>query len=230
VRIPFARYGLGTLLTCTLVLAAVAALGAWLLWPLAVLAGLLWLQTLWFFRDPERTAQCAPEDLLSPADGTVRDIEEVDPPGFLEGRAVRVGIFMSVFNVHVNRSPADAMVRWVSYCPGTFHDARAGSVGENEHNLMGLELADGRRILVNQVAGAIARRIVCEPDVGTQLARGQRFGMIKFGSRLEVYLPLADGYRIAVRPGDRVQAGLTVLASRPVPGARRADPQPPGTA
>ena len=99
--------------------------------------------------------------------------------------------------------------------PGKPTTARAESaVTGNEHNLMGLELEDGRRIVLNQIAGAIARRIVCEPDVGTQLARGQRFGMIKLGSRVELYLPLADGYEIAVRRGARVKAGQTVLASR----------------
>jgi phosphatidylserine decarboxylase len=224
VRIPLARYGLGTLLAGTLLLAAVAALGVWLFRPLAAVAGVLWLWMLWFFRDPERSAQCAPEDLLSPADGVVRDVEEVDAPGFLEQRAVRVGVFMSVFNVHVNRSPAHATVRCLSYHRGAFHDARAGAaLAQNEHNFLGLELPDGRRILVNQIAGAIARRIVCEPDVGAVLARGQRFGMIKFGSRVEVYLPLSDGYEVVVRPGVSVKAGLTVLASRPQPPSEPAD-------
>ncbi len=214
-RIPLARYGTGTLLTGTALLAAAAAAGLWLFPPLAVVAAILWLWMLWFFRDPERNARCGPEDLLSPADGTVRDVEEVDAPGFLDGRAVRIGVFMSVFNVHVNRSPADAGVGWISYHPGAFHDARDRRACRNEHNLIGLQLAGGRRILVNQIAGRIARRIVCEPQVGAQLARGQRLGMIKFGSRVELYLPLADAYRVAVRPGDRVKAGLTVLASRP---------------
>ena len=224
-RIPIARYGIGTLSVVTLLLGGAAALGLWLFWPLAVVAGALWLGVVWFFRDPERRAQCAPEDLLSPADGVVRDIEEVDPPAFIEQRTVRVGIFMSVLNVHVNRSPADGIVRWISYHPGTFRDARSESVGENEHNLLGLELPDGRRLLVNQIAGAVARRIVCKPEVGAELKRAQRFGMIKFGSRVELYLPLADGYEIAVQPGMRVTAGLTVLASRPT-----AAPQSPGTA
>lgn len=214
-RIPIARHGLGTVLAGSALLAAVAGVGLWLFPPLAVVAGALWLGLLWFFRDPARHAEGAPGDLLSPADGTVRDIEEVESPGFFEGRAVRVGIFMSVLNVHVNRSPADATVRWVSYHPGAFHDARAeDSLTENEHNFLGLELADGRRIVLNQIAGAIARRIVCEPASGAALVRGQRFGMIKFGSRVELYLPVADEYAVTVRLGDRVKAGLTVMASR----------------
>jgi len=231
VRIPIARYGLGTLLAATLLLGAAAALGLWLFWPLAVLSGAAWLGVLWFFRDPERRARCAPGDLLSPADGVVQDIEEMDPPGFLGQRALRVGIFMSVLDVHVNRSPADATVRWLDYHRGAFHDARTpAAVAENEHNLIGLELADGRRILVNQMAGVIARRIVCEPPVGAVLARGQRLGMVKFGSRVELYLPLADQYKVAVRPGTRVKAGLTVLASHGEPGRSGSAPEPTETA
>lgn len=213
-RIPLTRYGYRTVLAGSVVLLAASALGLALFWPAAVLFALLWLWLLSFFRDPERNRPSSPGELLSPADGTVRDVAEVAPPAFLDGPAVRVGIFMSVFDVHVNRSPADGMVRWVSHHPGSYHDARTRDASErNEHNLLGLELADGRRILVNQVAGAIARRIVCEPSVGAVLRKGERFGMVKFGSRVELYLPAADRYAVAVRPGDKVKAGLTVLAT-----------------
>lgn len=144
----------------------------------------------------------------------MRDVETVDPPpGFLPGPATRIGIFMSVTNVHVNRMPADGTVRWISYHPGTFRDARSPqALKHNEHNFVGLELDDGRKVLVNQIAGAVARRIVCAAAVGDRFRRGQRFGMVKFGSRVELYLPEADQYDILAKPGDKVRAGLSVLA------------------
>ena len=212
--IPLSGYGRSTILLGTALLLAGAVLGLLFFWPAAVLFGLLWVALLAFFRDPERSVQSPPHALLSPADGVVRDVGEVEPPGFIEGRAVRVGIFMSLFDVHVNRSPAAGTVRWVSHHPGSFHDARSeAAAAHNEHNLLGLGLEDGRRILVNQVAGLIARRIVCRASVGDVLKKGQRFGMVKFGSRVELYLPLADQYSVAVRPGDRVKAGQSVLAT-----------------
>jgi phosphatidylserine decarboxylase len=212
------------MLYATLILGGLALLAVVMhAWPVALLWGLIWVGVLSFFRDPERRVECFPDDLLSPADGVVRDVEEVRPPAFLDGPAVRIGIFMSVLDVHVNRSPADGVVRWVSRHPGSFHDARArDAVTQNEHNFLGLELDDGKRILVNQVAGVLARRIVCEPALGDRLRRGERFGMVKFGSRVELYLPVADEYQVRARPGDRVRAGFTVLATR---AARRSSPE-----
>lgn len=214
-RIPLTRYGADVMLVSGLLLLGGAACGVVFWWPASGLCGLVFVGVLLFFRDPERRADCGPGDLLSPADGVVHDVGEVDSPGFIEERAMRIGVFMSVLDVHVNRSPADATVRWVSYRPGKFHDARAEeSLTENEHHLMGLELADGRRLVVNQIAGLVARRIVCAAKVGDALERGQRFGMVKFGSRVELYMPCSDQYSVAVEPGARVRAGLTVLATR----------------
>ncbi len=217
-RIPLARYGAGTVLGGTVVLAALAGL-AWMAWPAAAaLPVLLWVGLLMFFRDPERTADCGEHDLLSPADGTVHDVGEVDAPEFIDGRAIRIGVFMSVFDVHVNRSPAAGAVRHVSHHPGSFIDVRTREAhAANEHNFLGMELADGRRILVNQIAGLVARRIVCAVTVGDQLGRGDRFGMIKFGSRVELYLPAGDQYKVVVAVGDRVRAGRSVLARWPGP-------------
>jgi phosphatidylserine decarboxylase len=213
-RIPLTSYGRGTVLLGSICLLTGVVVAALFLRPAGILFGLLWIGLLVFFRDPDRHADCSPDQLLSPADGTVRDVDQVTPPGFIEEPAIRVGIFMSVFDVHVNRSPADAAVRWTSYHPGAFHDARSTSAAtQNEHHLLGLELHDGRKILVNQIAGLVARRIVCRPLVGDVLRRGQRFGMVKFGSRVELYLPVADGYEVVVRPGDRVRAGQSVLAA-----------------
>jgi phosphatidylserine decarboxylase len=119
---------------------------------------------------------------------------------------------MSIFNVHVNRSPAAGTVGFRRYVPGTFRDARDDRAAtENEHNLLGLERPDGRRIMVNQIAGAVARRIVCAVAPGDSLAAGERFGMIKFGSRLELFVPQHDKVAVKVATGDRVKAGRDVL-------------------
>jgi len=212
-RIPLTAYGLRELLAGSVLCLGAAALCVWLAPPLAVLPALCWLFLLSFFRDPKRPCACAEAELLSPADGTVSDIEEVAAPAFLEGRALRIGIFMSILNVHVNRSPAAGTVRQVWHVPGRFHDARTGAARtENEHNFVGLQLADGHHVLVNQVAGVVARRIVCNVAMGQQLQRGERIGMVKFGSRVELYIPVADGPQPLVKVGDRVKGGLTVLA------------------
>lgn len=213
-RIPLTKYGLSTVLWGTALLFAGAAVSTLVSSWVALLPwAILWAGMAWFFRDPERTSPSSPDCILSPADGTVRDVGQVSLPAFLEGPALRVGIFMSLFDVHVNRSPADGTVRWTSYHRGSFHDARAeAALAENEHNLLGLELEDGRRIVVNQIAGVLARRIVCSASLGDILRRGQRFGMVKFGSRVELYLPACDQYDVLVKPGDDVRAGSTVVA------------------
>jgi phosphatidylserine decarboxylase len=218
-RIPLSRHGLGVIALGGIVLAAVAGLCLWAWPPAALVPALGWAGLLAFFRDPERRPDCGPDDLVSPADGVVRDVGVVDAPAFLEGPATRVGIFMSVLDVHVNRSPADGVVRWVSHQPGGHADARRPEAAlGNEHALLGIELADGGRILVRQVAGLVARRVVCEPAVGDRLLKGQRFGMIKFGSRVELLLPERGRYTVRVQPGERVKAGHSVLATRSRPG------------
>ena len=179
----------------------------------------------WFFRDPERVIPTDPGILVSPADGTVADIEEVDEPTFLGGRALRVGIFLSPLNVHVNRSPARGTVRHRVYREGKFlvaYDRRA--VEENEACAIGIECEapGGRpplRILVRQVVGAAARRIVCPVEPGRALDRGERFGMIKFGSRTELWVPLDAGFRCRVKIGDGVRGGSTVMGDAAALGA-----------
>ena len=171
----------------------------------------------WFFRDPERRIPQEPGILVSPADGTVADIESVSEPDFLGGEALRVGIFLSPLNVHVNRSPARGVVRHRAYRAGKFlaaYDRRA--VEENESCAIGIECeAPGGkpplRILVRQVVGVAARRIVCPVAPGDPLDRGQRFGMIKFGSRTELWVPAAAGFRCRVKVGDPVSGGSSVL-------------------
>jgi len=213
-RVPLTPYGLREIILGTALCAAAGAVCVWLLPPLVALPALAWVCLLSFFRDPERPGVAGEDELLSPADGTVYDIEEMDAPAYLEGRALRVGIFMSVLNVHVNRAPAVGTVRLVEHVPGKFYDARSErSKTENEHNFIGLELAGGRPVLVNQIAGVVARRVVCKVSVGQDLQRAERVGMVKFGSRVELYVPLADRPAPRVKIGDRVKAGRDVLVA-----------------
>ena len=213
-RVPLTKYGLREIILGSVLCLGAVAVCIWLFPPGVVVPVLAWICLLSFFRDPDRPGDGAPHELLSPADGVIMDIQEVDPPAFLDGRAVRVGGFMSVFEVHVNRAPMAGTVRYLERFPGKFRNARdARSRTENEHNLIGLELADGRRILVNQIAGVIARRIVCAVRPGDRLARGQRLGMVKFGSRVELFVPQADSPVVRVRVGDKVKGGRDVLAA-----------------
>ncbi len=181
------------------------------------IVALCWLGLAAFFRNPVRRAPADAALLVSPADGVVRDVEEVDfdqPP--FTGKARRVGIFLSVLNVHVNRAPADLEVVSVVYREGRYLDARsAGCVTENEAmTIAGTATAAGQTFPmgIRQISGAIARRIVCPMQPERRLRRGEIYGMIKFGSRTELYLPL-EGVEVRVRPGDRVYGGKTVIAA-----------------
>ncbi len=169
-----------------------------------------------FFRDPERPIPAEPGLIISPADGKVTDVQEMPEDEYLGGPAVRVGIFLSVFDVHVNRVPCAGVVEHLRHREGKYLDARDPNCAtENERQDLGLlaEGPDGRpmKVLVRQVAGLIARRIVCPVPIGKHLERGERYGMIKFGSRTEVYLPIEVGFEPAVSVGDRVQGGRTIL-------------------
>lgn len=170
-----------------------------------------WLFCLSFFRDPERTLPPGDHVLVSPADGKVTEITEVDtPPPPLQGRAVKVGIFLSVFNVHVNRAPLAGKVIHLAHQDGKYLNALdPASARENERQDLALDWR-GCPVLVRQIAGAIARRIVCKADMGQDLARGERYGMIKFGSRAEIYVP-AGKIRLSVRLGQTVKGGETVI-------------------
>lgn len=173
--------------------------------------------TVWcyyFFRDPERFPPDRPALVLSPADGIVSLIEPAVPPaelGMPDEALTRVSVFMNVFNCHVNRSPALGEVTAVAYRPGKFFNASLDKASEdNERNSLRLRLADGREIAVVQIAGLVARRIVCFVKPGTALKAGERFGLIRFGSRLDVYLPA--GVEPLVRVGQTMVAGETVIA------------------
>ncbi len=211
-RWPLARYGTREVAGGTALLAGAAVLALWAFPPLVAVPAALWAFLLSFFRDPERAAPEGDEKLLSPADGRVADIERVREDEFLHADALRIGIFMSIFNVHVNRAPVSGRVVFRGYRRGKFRNAMGAAASrENECALVGIERPGGGRVLVKQVAGLIARRIVCECVEGDDLQRGQRFGMVKFGSRLEVYVPANEAFRLAVAAGDRVRGGATVL-------------------
>jgi phosphatidylserine decarboxylase len=218
--VTFARWGIPTLFWATIVL----GWGCWLLpagpirWCGAAVAAFMWLFTLAFFRNPRRTAQGGVNCLISPADGVVSDITESDEPLFVGQRCLRIGIFLSVFDVHVNRSPVAGVIRFAHYRPGKFLDARHPDVTHaNEANILGIEVdaaaTGGRplRVLVSQLSGLIARRIICTHGVGDRLERGELYGMIKFGSRTELWLPLTQPHVAKVAVGQRVRCGETVL-------------------
>jgi phosphatidylserine decarboxylase len=190
------------------------ALPMWLMGILELVLGTVLAWLLSFFRDPLRAIINDPKVLLSPADGTIADIETVDEPNFIGGRALRIGIFLSVFNVHINRAPCTVRVEKITYKKGEFKDARdpnAGMVNESNDVAMTRLREPGDKLLVRQISGAIARRIVCEIQPGDELAAGQQFGMIKFGSRTELYLPANGKYTCMVTIGDKVKAGLNIL-------------------
>jgi phosphatidylserine decarboxylase len=206
------RYATREIALGTAIVGVGCALALWKLPWLAVAPVALWAFVLCFFRDPERVTPEGENRVVAPADGRVADVEEVREDDFLGSDAVRVGIFMSLFDVHVNRAPLSGKVLYRDYRPGKFGNAMFPAASrENECSFVGIERPDGLRLLVKQIAGLIARRIVCECPVGGELKRGERFGMVKFGSRLEVYVPKAAGFRVAVAVGDRVRAGSSVL-------------------
>jgi len=210
----FAREGLVYIVASALIAAAVILVAvtkrSWPIWLLGftVLVIAIWVAS--FFRDPERPGERGDRIVVSPADGKVVLLTEVDEPTFVKGRARRVSIFMNIFNVHVNRYPVSGPVEYVQVSPGKFLNAVAPEASlENEQTSVGI-VAGQSRILVRQIAGLIARRIHTYSKVGDQARQGERMGMIRFGSRVDVFLPLDATLR--VKPGDAAYAGVTILA------------------
>ena len=163
-----------------------------------------------FFRDPPRVIPGGEGTVVAPADGRIVAVERAADP-YLNRPAIKVSVFMNVFNVHSNRSPVDGTVASIKYDPGKFVNADLDKAStENERNALVMRLPDGERVSVVQVAGLIARRILCYVKQGETLARGQRYGFIRFGSRVDVYLPLTARPKVAV--GDKVYATTTILA------------------
>lgn len=213
----FAREGYPFIGIATILAVAAFALAimrrSWALWLFAVLVTLLALWVAYFFRDPERTGERGAHIVVAPADGKLIMITEVNEPAFMQGRAMRLSIFMNVFSVHVNRYPLNGTVKYVHYNKGKFLNAAAEKSSlENEQSSVGIE-SGSYRILVRQIAGLIARRIVTYSQMGQQVKQGDRMGMIRFGSRVDVFLP--TDAKLRVQLGTLTTAGTTVLAELP---------------
>ncbi|MFH1984501.1 MAG: phosphatidylserine decarboxylase family protein [Pseudomonadota bacterium] len=204
---PIARPGypfIGAAVFVTLVFAIVG------LKVLALVALLVCVGICGFFRDPDRVVPVDAAAVVSPADGRVLSVERITDARFFDGPCVKISIFMSVFNVHVNRVPFSGRVENVVYHPGSFFSANLDkAAASNEHNAVKISIDNGDTIWFVQIAGLIARRIISGLQVGHEVIKGQRFGMICFGSRLDLYLP--ERYRVDVRVGQKVQAGTTIV-------------------
>lgn len=194
----------------------ILTVGAALLWwPLAVVLGIIAIWVVAFFRDPIRPGPRGERYVLAAAEGHVVHVTEVDEPMYIKERAVRISIFLSVFDVHVNRCPVDGTVELLHYNKGKFlHAADEKASLDNEQSSIGIRGARGR-VLVRQIAGLIARRIVTDAKPGDRIAQTARLGLIRFGSRTDVFLPLSTRPSLKVKPGDRVRVGGTVLAEYP---------------
>ncbi len=190
---------------------AVAVFAAIHAWAGVVIVALLALWVMWFFRDPERRWARGDELILAPADGRVVAVAEIDEPAFLGGLATRISIFMNVFDCHVNRYPVDGTVAYRYYNPGKFLNAGGDKASlDNEQSSIGLATQRGR-VLIRQIAGLIARRIVTDHPVGTAVTQGQRLGMIRFGSRVDMFLPRT--VTVLVKVGDTTRVGVTPVAT-----------------
>jgi phosphatidylserine decarboxylase len=213
----FTRHGFREMLIGSVVLSLVGFALGWVFWPLFVIVipVLIWLFA--FFRDPERPVPVDENILVSPADGTVSDIMELENEPLLGGPAVRVGIFLSVFNVHINRSPCDAKVLAVSYKKGKFINAmnHGKASDENESNTVVLGEPNSNQpvVVVKQIVGLIARRIIFTPKEGQLVARGERIGMIKFGSRTELTIAKRLEPTVRVQVGQTVRGAADVIAT-----------------
>lgn len=193
-------------------------------WAVSGLIAIAWLCIAAFFRDPKRIIPGDQDALVSPADGVIRDIELIKNSEIncFHGKdTLRIGIFLSVLDVHLNRTPCDMHVEFEQYKKGKFHDARNPNASkENESmTIAGTGYVEGEEfpIAVKQISGAIARRIVCPVKIGDYFVKGQIYGMIKFGSRTELYLPATQDIQVQVKVGDRVFAGSTIVARKTAP-------------
>lgn len=184
--------------------------GLFLGWATGLFFGTLTLFCIWFFRDPRRAVPQAEGVLVSPADGKIVDISRTEEDRFLKKPAIKISIFLNVFNVHVNRVPVAGKVIGVFYNAGRFFAANVPKASlENEQNAIVMETPAGKRVVCIQIAGLIARRIVCWITEGSSLSRGERFGLIRFGSRVDLFLPIETEIRVSV--GQKVRGGETIL-------------------
>jgi len=211
-KLPVAREGLPFIIPGIIV--TILLFYSEIYW-IAIPLGIIVLFTVYFFRDPERASHAGEDAVLSPADGTVINISHLeDSNNIIGGPAWKISIFMSVFNVHVNRIPVKGRISGIKYNPGRFLSANLEKASEmNENNRVYLDVYNGQRIVFVQIAGLIARRIACWIKEGAQVNAGQRFGLIRFGSRVDIYLP-ADS-RINTRLKERVKAGESIIGYLP---------------
>lgn len=222
-RIPLTKYGLPqvavypVIVLATMIVFPLITAAFLRLWAVVAIEGILAIILIWelmFFRDPGRNCPTDINLLLAPADGHITEIETIDETSFIEGPTLRIGIFLSIFDVHINRAPCNVRIEKITYTKGKYLNAMNPKSGRlNESNELDLIRIDSPndKLIVRQVSGAIARRIVCAATVGQELSGGERFGMIKFGSRTELYVPVRENAKCVVKIGDKVKAGLTPL-------------------
>ena len=207
VGIPFAKEGIPFIGAAV----GVTLLAGWLGWTfVAVGAAILTLFVSWFFRNPSRVVPQGPRVVVAPGDGKVIAIQEEFEPRFIKARSIRISIFLNVFDVHINRLPCEGIIEDVQYQPGLFLVAsKPDATLRNEQNALMIRTAQDAKVLCVQVAGLIARRIVCWISPGDRAVRGERFGLIRFGSRMDTFFPVGTAVKVAV--GDRVKGGETIL-------------------
>jgi phosphatidylserine decarboxylase len=222
-RIPLTKFGLpqvvvypGAVLVAMIVFPLIIAsfLPQWAIFAVESVLAVILLWALMFFRDPERRCPQDSNLLLAPADGHITEVETITEASFIKGPALRIGIFLSIFDVHINRAPCNIRIEKITYTKGKYLNAMNPQSGRlNEANKLDMIRTDNPKdkLIVRQVSGAIARRIVCAASEGQELAGGERFGMIKFGSRTELYVPVQENAKCLVQIGDKVKAGLTPL-------------------
>jgi len=211
VGIPFAKEGIPFIGAAV----GVTLIAGWLGWTIVAVGGaILTLFVAWFFRNPYRVIPQGLRVVVAPGDGKVIAIEEEFEPRFIKDRSIRVTIFLNVFDVHINRIPCEGVVEQVQYQPGVFLVAsRPDATLRNEQNALMIRTVQGAKVLCVQVAGLIARRIVCWISPGDRAILGERFGLIRFGSRMDTFLPIGTAVKVTV--GDRVKGGETILGEFP---------------
>lgn len=222
-RIPLTKYGWPQVVIfpvaalaamVVLLLIGKSLLPGWAIVSIELILAIVLILTLMFFRDPQRRCPLDKNILLAPADGKVTDIETVKEDNFIGADAIRIGIFMSIFDAHINRAVCNVKVENITYKKGMYKNAKnpySGRVNESNDLCLIRTESPQDKLIVRQISGAIARRIVCHAKQGQELSGGEKFGMVKFGSRAELYVPASQNTKCMVKIGDKVKAGLTPL-------------------
>jgi phosphatidylserine decarboxylase len=225
VRIPLTKYGwpqvlifpaimLGAMASIACLPSLIPSLNIWVIISAETILAVILIWGLLFFRDPHRLGSSDKNLLLSPADGRITDTEIAEEEDFIGGQAIKIGIFLSIFDVHINRAPCDAKIERIRYKKGQYKNAmnpESSRVNESNDLYIIRTNSPEEKLIVRQISGAIARRIVCDAKEGQVLTGGEKFGMIKFGSRTELYVPARANMKCLVQTGDKVKAGVTAL-------------------